>query len=412
MQQSALGSALRTGPGRGVRSYDRTVPRHASTPRPPATPAAGGDCPARAPELPTKSHPFVRAAIGAWRAMTDGPSRRDADRGTLLACSAGADSTALAVALSRANAPFTLAHIRHDLRSRDETAADRDLVRELAKRLHRPFVESSVEIARAAGNAEANARHARYNALAQLASEAGLPFVATAHHADDQLETVLMRLLRGSGPKGLAAIRPTRPLAKGRTLIRPMLALDPAHARAMLREHAIAWREDRTNEDLTRTRAALRARVLPVLREIRPTAPASAARSAEACADLDAAVAALGAAVPAGRSPGETTWRRTDLVNLPGPFLADLLAREVHRVASDARGLPDLPRRERLAAAAWLRDSKPDSAIRLGPVEVRCIGPIVRMTHLLREGTSRHPSNCPKGPPLGGASRSTGSGCE
>ncbi len=395
-----------------VRSYDRPVPCPASTPRPAANPAPEGDCPPPAPPLPTKSHPFVRAAIASWRALTEGPRRRDTDRGTLLACSAGADSTALAVALTRANAPFTLAHIRHDLRTADETAADRDRVRDLAKRLDRPFVEASVAVAKTPGNAEANARHARYDALANLAFEAGLPFVATAHHADDQLETVLIRLLRGSGPRGLAGIRPTRPLAHERMLIRPMLALDPEDARAMLRDHAIAWNEDRTNRDLTRTRAALRARVLPMLKELRPTAPASAARSAQACADLDSAVAAIAGTVPAEHSPGATTWSRADLLDLPGPLLADLLAREAHRITADPRGLPDLCRRERLGAADWLRDAKPDSAIRLGPVELQRLGPSVRMTHPLREGVPRRPGNRPKGPPLGEAPKSTGSGEE
>ncbi len=391
------------------------MPRPASTPRPSANPAAHRDCqPAASPAttLPTKSHPFVRATIAAWRALTDGQDRRDTDRGTLLACSAGADSTALAVALARANAPFTLAHIRHDLRTDAETSADRYRVRDLAKLLGRPFAEASVAVAEIPGNAEANARRARYEALANLAADAGHPFVATAHHADDQLETVLMRLLRGAGPRGLAGIRPTRKLSHDRTLIRPMLALDPADARAMLDAHAIPWNEDHTNQDLTRTRAALRARVLPVLKDIRPAAPVAAARSAQACADLDSAIAAIVQATPADRTRASTTWQLADLIKLPHPLLADLLAREATRFHDDTRDLPDLPRRERRAAAAWIASARPGGSVRFGPVELNRDGQCIRMTHLLWEGGRTGAGNSPKGPPLGHAPKGTALGGE
>ncbi len=224
--------------------------------------------------------PGVRSIIAAWRRLTGGRARRDPDRRTLVACSGGADSSALALAIASASRGLVIAHVLHDLRPIDQASADRDAACALAQRLGVPFVEESVRPARAPGNAESNARRLRYAALARLARANSCPFIAVVHHADDAVETLLMRLIRGSGPQGLGGLHETRPLSpSGPVLIRPMLGVTREEALSICTSAGWTWNEDQTNQDVTRLRAAIRARVLPVLRDLAPGMARRAART-------------------------------------------------------------------------------------------------------------------------------------
>jgi len=224
----------------------------------------------------------ARDLVRAWRTLAGGTAARDDERPTLVACSGGADSAALAIVLSLVPAAkIIIAHVVHDMRPSEEALADRDAVRALAERLGRPFVESSVSIKSSRGNAESIARTKRYRALTRLARDNNCPFVAVAHQGDDLLETMLMRLLRGAGPRGLAAIAPARPLSKSITLIRPMLALSRADSERLCRAAGWTWSEDRTNSDPSRFRAALRTRVTPILKELSARAIQRVSASAE-----------------------------------------------------------------------------------------------------------------------------------
>lgn len=231
----------------------------------------------------------ARAIVRAWRELTGGAGVRDGARRTLVACSGGADSSALLLALGTRPENVVAAHVVHDLRPRREALRDAARVRGLARALGVAYARGEVRVRGLAGNAEANARAARYAALVRLARAHGCRYVCTAHHADDLAETVLMRLLRGSGPRGLAGMRGTRPLVPGVTLVRPMLGVTRAQAEALCTLAGWAWSEDATNKDITRLRAAVRARVLPVLAEIAPGYQSRVARSAgllDACARL------------------------------------------------------------------------------------------------------------------------------
>src|SRR5581483_6535771 len=104
--------------------------------------------------------------------------------------------------------------------------------------------------------------------------------VALAHHADDQAETLLLQLLRGSGPHGLAAM-PMRRMRGGIVLARPFLKLEAAALAAYAHEHALQWIDDESNADARYRRNALRHRVMPLLREIAPDYPATLARAAQ-----------------------------------------------------------------------------------------------------------------------------------
>lgn len=249
--------------------------------------------------------PAVRAIARAWRDF--------APRRTLLACSGGADSSALVLALAavipakeRARR-LVVAHVVHDLRPAAEARADEARARALAEFVGVGFVSMDVHPARRAANAarrniEALARKERYAALTAMARADGCDAIATAHHADDQAETVLMRLLRGTGIEGLRAIEASRPMRGGNAasgadiapirLIRPMLSVTRADAEAICAGAAWQWGVDRTNADTSRTRAWLRHEVLAMLEARAPGAARRLASIATHAASADVALRA------------------------------------------------------------------------------------------------------------------------
>ena len=220
--------------------------------------------------------------VTAWRGVAGGRDASDRDRPTLVACSAGVDSSALAIALSVVRPAPVIGHVVHDLRDRPDALADRDAARALAERLGLAFVEAEALVRAKKGNLEGAARRARYDALAELARANGCRYIATAHHADDQLETVLMRLIRGSGPRGMGGIRAVRSLGDV-SVVRPMLGMSRDDAVAICRDTGWAWKEDASNRDESFLRNAVRARVIPAIKGVRPDAAERAAVTAEVC---------------------------------------------------------------------------------------------------------------------------------
>jgi tRNA(Ile)-lysidine synthase len=157
-----------------------------------------------------------------------------------------------------------------------------------------PFASAALSLTHVRGESlEASAREARYAALAAMLQPGER--LHTAHHRDDQLETVLMQLLRGAGLAGLAAMPGRASLGAGLHL-RPLLGFDRAELEDYVRAHGLATHEDPMNRDLRFDRAWLRQRVLPALRERWPSAAATASRSsghvAEAARLLDEVAAA------------------------------------------------------------------------------------------------------------------------
>lgn len=127
---------------------------------------------------------------------------------------------------------------------------------------------------------EASARQARYEIFAKLLSNGGT--LLTAHHRDDQAETVLLRLLRGAGSQGLAAIPEQRSLGKG-VLVRPLLAFTRAQLQRYAQEHQLQWIEDDSNSRTDFDRNHLRHEVMPLLQARWPAASTTLARAAEHC---------------------------------------------------------------------------------------------------------------------------------
>ncbi len=190
------------------------------------------------------------------------------DRSILVAFSGGPDSTALLWGLTQIANGIGLclhaAHLDHGLDSDSPRRAD--AARDLAARLEVPItVERLREPAPEAGSLEAFARRHRYAFLHRLADRLGAAWIATAHHADDQAETVLLRWLFGSGLEGLGAMSP----ARGR-VIRPLLTHRRADLEDALRESGLEPIDDPTNSDLKVPRNAVRRRLLPHLEAREP----------------------------------------------------------------------------------------------------------------------------------------------
>ena len=200
--------------------------------------------------------PLSRAVIErAVRACLE----RQAGR-ILVAVSGGVDSLALLVSASRVAAGRTgVASLDHGLRP--EAAAEVAQVQELAHSLGLPFHTESLHL-RPGPGAEARAREARYAALDRIAREHGYAAVATAHTADDQAETLLMRLARGSALRGAAGIR-----AEGPRLLRPLLTVRRADTEALVAAAGLEPFRDPTNEDPGLFRSRIRHHVLPVFRQ-------------------------------------------------------------------------------------------------------------------------------------------------
>jgi tRNA(Ile)-lysidine synthase len=212
------------------------------------------------------------------------PCDRWSDITVLIAISGGADSMALLSALRRLKAPgpgrIIAAHYNHRLRG-EASAGDAQFVQQTCQSLEVPLELGSAEEPLAdfdpsrrtdAGTnpyagLEAAARAARYEFLTATAARVGARYVATAHTADDQAETILQRILRGTGLAGLVGIPFTRRLSAASTVIRPLLTVSRTEVLAYLQAVGLGFREDASNEDQGFMRNRIRHELLPLLRE-------------------------------------------------------------------------------------------------------------------------------------------------
>ena len=206
---------------------------------------------------------------------------------TLAAVSGGPDSIALLHLLAEylPGGSLAVAHVNHRTRGQ---ASDRDesLVRQSAKRLALPCLVTRLP-RHPKPPSENTLRDLRYRALEKLARRAGAARIATAHTADDQAETVLLRLARGTGLAGLAGIPESRPLGK-LLLVRPLLGIPKAELLVYLRRRKARFATDASNRDLRYARNRVRRRVLPELKRLNPrTAEALLRLSAQAATAAD-----------------------------------------------------------------------------------------------------------------------------
>jgi tRNA(Ile)-lysidine synthase len=232
---------------------------------------------------------FGSDAAGAFaaklRAVLDEWEREHAPPRVTVAFSGGLDSTVLLAALCRADLPAAVraAHVDHGLQPR--SAEWREHCERVAAALGADFVAARVAVDRASGEGlEAAARAARYEALRTLLVPG--EWLLTAHHADDQLETLLLRMLRGTGVRGLRGTLQFAPFGAG-WLGRPLLGCTREELRAVAVAERLAWIDDPSNADVRHDRNYLRLHVLPALRARWPGGALHAQRLAEQARDAE-----------------------------------------------------------------------------------------------------------------------------
>jgi tRNA(Ile)-lysidine synthase len=270
----------------------------------------------------------------------------------VVAVSGGTDSTALALILAELREELGLvlhvAHFDHRARPR-AAAADAAFVADLAN-----HIGATVRVGRADATpkSEDDARRARYAFLRRVAQELGATAIATGHTQDDQAETVLLHLARGSGIDGLAGMRPERD-----GIVRPLLSIARADTIAVARAARVKPREDPTNRALRFARNRVRHRIVPELRKLNPGVAGAIARLADAAADIadlsrqraESAIAAAddGSRLDLDRLPGDqrehalaTWWERRTGRRLTSRHRDALAALATDRRGSKSLDLP------------------------------------------------------------------------
>lgn len=188
----------------------------------------------------------------------------------IVAISGGADSVAMLRMLRTIRPEQTarciVAHFHHGLRG-EAADADARFVENLARQFGFDFVlgEAAKDLSQQGDSLEAAARAARYRFFEEVANAQGARYLFTAHTADDQAETILHRILRGTGLDGLAGIPRVRPLSPLTTIVRPLLSVRRTEILEYLQAIGQDYREDHTNSDISFTRNRLRHELLPQL---------------------------------------------------------------------------------------------------------------------------------------------------
>ncbi|HYE95143.1 MAG TPA: tRNA lysidine(34) synthetase TilS [Rubricoccaceae bacterium] len=276
----------------------------------------------------------------------------------VVGASGGVDSTVLLRLVHEAGFAVAVAHVNYGLRGA-ESDGDEAFVRAIAEELAVPFLATRVEMG-GGSNKQARAREARYRFFGEVAETTGAEVVAVGSTRDDQAETVLLHLFRGTGLRGLAGMPAERPVLRGSAirLIRPLLDVSRREIAALANARGWAWREDASNAETRYRRNAIRHRVLPIAKQLYgEDVAARIARTAErvrAFLDMEAGgPAALFARLAAEREGGGT---------LPLDALRRLppaVRRSVYAEAF-ARWAPEAPRHaEVLEALDGLLDAQP-----------------------------------------------------
>ena len=248
-----------------------------------------------------------------------------------VAVSGGPDSLALLLLADRAR-PGRMVAATVDHQLRPESSDEAAMVAALCRRMAVPHRTLDVVVADCGDGLQAAAREARYGALTAWAFNEGASALATAHHLDDQAETVLMRLARGAGVAGLAGVRATRPIGSGLALIRPLLGWRKAELIGIVAAAGLSAIDDPSNDDprfdRTRARRLLADDVLP---------PERLAAVAARMADADAALGWQTARLARERLDLAGSTARLDAGDLPGEFRRRLLLVALARLLPDSR---------------------------------------------------------------------------
>lgn len=223
--------------------------------------------------------PTVRAYIEKWQLLTSGTP-------VIVGLSGGADSVALLDLLVQLGYPCVTAHCNFHLRG-EESQRDEKFAETVARRYALPFVKVDFDTqeyaARHRVSIEMAARELRYGWFEQIRIRYNAQAIAVAHHRDDQVETFMLNLLRGTGLRGLTGIAP-----RNGYVVRPLLEVTRAAILTYLEERNLTYVTDSTNLEDTYTRNFIRLNVFPLLEQIAPSVKNTIARTMEHLADAEA----------------------------------------------------------------------------------------------------------------------------
>jgi len=247
------------------------------------------------------------------------------DRRLIIACSGGADSMALLhCAEFLEGFDIAVCHVTYPIRPIKESLQALGAVEEVCKEMGYKLFHKDIPVLDSSDsrNIENLCRQIRYEFFEETSTVWDTEFVATAHSSNDQLETLLMRICRGTGVKGLTGIAEKKVSSQEDstcTFIRPMLSLSKNEILTICEDRALAFVEDSTNKDETYTRNLIRSKVIPVLEKVYP---GCTQRSHELCLmfadmdkELDAEVHRVRSAIDA-HAPDGQTWSRGGTLTL------------------------------------------------------------------------------------------------
>lgn len=263
----------------------------------------------------------------------------------LVGCSGGADSLSLAHALhalaSRLDLKVVSAYVHHGLRR--EADEEADLLAMGMATWGLPHHSLRIGALDPALSPEEALREARYQALNRLALEIKASALALGHHADDQLETVLWRLSKGSGMGGLRGMPMQRSQEFGPRLIRPWLETPRSELESYLTRQGIRWFDDLSNQDETIPRNRIRHRILPVLKELNPSVHRTFSANQLVLGDEDdfmqAQARAAFAALNPLCAPGLLGWNHSGFLALPPALQRRILGIAYRQLKGSVRGL-------------------------------------------------------------------------
>jgi tRNA(Ile)-lysidine synthase len=317
----------------------------------------------------------------------------------LLGYSGGADSTCLLHLLKLANVDVVAGHLHHGQRS--EADKEMALCEAFAQSIDVPFIGGRADIPRIAADfkigLEEAGRNARYTFFRQAAHQLNCQLIATAHTLDDQAETILLNLTRGTGISGLAGIPRTR-----ENIIRPLLPFSREETRQYCLENGFWLHDDPANVDISFSRARIRHRVLPELRSINPAADQAIARlgaladeenrflNGMAAAALEQCEVPLNGALRFLSMDQEAAFDRAMLSTLPPvPF------RRAVRLAVEAVGGSLSNDQTRIVESGVASDEKGSVTAEGGTVVVEWTPELVHVRQVVQAETFRFPITLP-----------------
>ena len=271
---------------------------------------------------------LVRHTIRQYHMLPDGAR-------VLCGLSGGADSVSLVLCLQELGYQVCACHLNHGMRGA-QADADEAFCRDFCEKHNIPFVSERCDVFAEAEkrklSAETAAREMRYDFFARCAERMQVPYLATAHTADDNLETMLFHLIRGTGSAGLAGIPPVRG-----SIVRPLIAVERRQIERFLIERGQNWCTDATNLDDSCTRNKIRHHVIPALRDIEPCAARHALEAAQLVrqdnAYLDAQ--AREETLPLARMPEALKARRVrSMLKQAGVPMGEITRRHIRAVCT------------------------------------------------------------------------------